>query len=350
MTFVCQPIDASGGVPAYTAQQSRQAFSGLLFNGTSRPLGAQSGAVPGHTPSITATTTQFTVNAGSFVVDPAFNGTQAPYLVSNDAAYTAAIVSQGVSARIDAIDLQINDNAIDGSGARTASIVYVPGTASAPALTARSVRLATINVPASGGGSPTITMAGQYAVASGGILPVASPTTRDALITNPYPGMTIYVNSLRQQQTYDATLGWVPSYDPTAWTTYAPTWTGESGGGSNLGTGGSITGRYKKSGTNVVGWIRMVIGTGATGPAGIYNWSVPVQAALPVASADIPVGTAGYTGGTYVVGMAKIRYASSGNQIAVRFHGQTDFAQSGNPSSWPATTLFELFFEYESAA
>lgn len=223
MTITCLPIDASAGAPAYTAQNTRQAFSSLLFNGTARPLGSQSGAVPGRVPTVTASSTLWSVGAGAFVVDPAFTVTQGPYLVSIDAAVTGSMTAANASlARIDALDLQISDTAIDSSGARQASIVPVTGAPAAspvaPAYSARSVRIAVINVPASGGGSPTVTMFPQYAVASGAILPINSAATRDAVITNPSAGMAVYRLDTGNVELYEFGNGWMskPSKPQTA--------------------------------------------------------------------------------------------------------------------------------------
>lgn len=212
MAIICLPIDASGGAPTYTAQQTREAFSGLHYNGTSRPLGGQSGTALGSAPALSVSSTTWTVGAGNFLVDPAFTTTQAPYLVANDTTATGSVTAANATqSRIDAIDLQISDTAIDSSGARLASFQYAVGTAGtglAPSVTARSVRVATINVPASGGGSPTITQYPVYTVAAGGILPIFNNTTRDALITNPSAGMAVYRLDTRYMELYDATLGW----------------------------------------------------------------------------------------------------------------------------------------------
>jgi hypothetical protein len=198
MTITAFPIDVSGGAPLYTAQQTRQALGGLLYGGTARPLGGQSGVMHGHAPTITATSTTWSVGAGAFVVDPAFTVTQAPYYVANDATITGSVTAANATlTRIDALDLRVDDTAVDSSGNRQAIIVYTAGTAAstpvAPTLAARSLRLATLNIPIAGGGSPTVVPTTQFAVAAGGILPVANGATRAALVTNGAPGMFFYL-------------------------------------------------------------------------------------------------------------------------------------------------------------
>lgn len=217
MTITCLPIDASGGTPAYTAQQTRNGFAGLWANGTARPLGSQSGFAGGP-PTITATSTTWSVPAATYVVDAAFTTTQSPYFIANDATVTGAVTAANASnPRVDILYLQVNDTAIDSSGSRNATISYLAGTAApspvAPTLPARSLLLATINVPTSGGGSPAVTINPQFAVATGGLLPIATTAARSALITNPYDGFPIYRTDTNR----------IEIYNGTTWDTYSST-------------------------------------------------------------------------------------------------------------------------------
>jgi hypothetical protein len=101
---------------------------------------------------------------------------------------------------------------------------YLAGTAAntpaAPTLPARSFLVATINVPKSGSGSPTVTFNAQYFVASGGILPVMTQSERDGL--TPYAGMPISRLDLpgAPTQTYDGSAWWpqqLAPISPTGW-------------------------------------------------------------------------------------------------------------------------------------
>jgi hypothetical protein len=218
MTITCLPIDAAAGAPAYTAQNTRQAFSGLLYNGTSRALGAQSGIAAGHQPVLSATSATWSVGAGAFIIDAAFTTTQAPYLVSNDQAVTGSMTAAHATLdRYDSLYLQVNDTAIDSSGSRNGAIGYTAGTASStptvPAVPARSILIGYIFVPHSGAGSPSVTMyLATSPVAAGGVLPVSSIASRDSLITNPVDGMACW--------TSDSNLMWM--YDGAAWVVQSP--------------------------------------------------------------------------------------------------------------------------------
>ena len=80
-------------------------------------------------------------------------------------------------------------------------IVYTVGTASAspvsPAVPARGTLLATLVVPPAG--SPTV-ISGPYAVAAGGVLPVADMAERDGLFA--HEGLTVWVADVDQVWTY----------------------------------------------------------------------------------------------------------------------------------------------------
>lgn len=208
MTIIVQPIDASGGTPAYTAQASRQAFTAHLQNGTARPLGALSGRRPGLGLDVTATSTTWTVQPGAAVVDAAFVTTQAAYEFASDSVVTGAVTAANVSnPRVDIIYLTVNDTAIDSSGLRSGQILYLAGTPAAspiqPALPARSVLLATLAVPISGGGSPSVAMQPYFAVAAGGVAPHGNQGYRDAIVTNPYDGYVIYRQDTNNLEVYN---------------------------------------------------------------------------------------------------------------------------------------------------
>lgn len=212
MTIICQPIDASGGVPAYTAQASRQAFSSLMGNGTNRPLGAISGIRPGQGGETSISGATITVQPFSAIIDPAFSASQAPYQVASNAAEARVITAAHATlARIDILYIQVSDTAIDSSGGRAAALLYLAGTPAGspvkPALPARSVEYAVINVPASGGGSATFSRTIGYAVASGGILPVASSA---GYPTTPYIGQVVHDLALGYPLRYSGLGGgWV---------------------------------------------------------------------------------------------------------------------------------------------
>jgi len=65
--------------------------------------------------------------------------------------------------------------------------------------------LATIQVPLSGGGSPTVIWVAPYTVAAGAPTPVWSAADRDAKFPVPYDGLQVYRLDTHEIQTYNGT-------------------------------------------------------------------------------------------------------------------------------------------------
>jgi hypothetical protein len=168
--------DAVGGAPSYVGRALRQLFSVFLGGATAtRPLGATSGVRPG-TPAtiVTATSTTWTVTPFAGVIDLEAAAIAGPYEFAFDTNQSGVITAAGGTARVDILFVRVNDGS-EGDGTLVAPFIeigYLAGTAVAPATPARSFVLAQINVPASGGGAPTVTWLAPYAVAAGGIQPV----------------------------------------------------------------------------------------------------------------------------------------------------------------------------------
>lgn len=122
-----------------------------------------------------------------------------PYVL--DAAATLSIANGHASlSRTDVVAVVVRENAYDGSGATTATLEVVQGTpgAGAPSLPYAAVALRNIVVPANTAvGTGGLTAANistdrrVFTVASGGLLPVASSTERDALVS-PQRGWMVY--------------------------------------------------------------------------------------------------------------------------------------------------------------
>lgn len=157
--------------------------STVMADGTA--LGSRSGVRPGD-PGLTVSLAGSTINVSPGVATVFYTG-QGVYKVA-----LASTVSPGTLtaahatlARIDLVYLRVWDNAVDASGLRQADPVYLVGTASAspvaptPAGTQIYMPLATINVPASGGGAASVSSAVRpVTVAPGGILPATTaPST-----------------------------------------------------------------------------------------------------------------------------------------------------------------------------
>lgn len=192
--------DAVGGAPSYTGRALRQLGSVLLGGATSaRPLGASSGVRPG-TPStiVTASSTTWTVTPFAGVIDGATAAIAGPYPYAFDTNQTGSVTAAGGSARVDRLDVQVVDPAEGGVGGANPliQIVYTVGTPGLATAPAQSHPLAQINVPASGGGAPTVSWVAPYAVAAGGVVPFPTKPVMDAVTTLPAGTFGTVLNNL----------------------------------------------------------------------------------------------------------------------------------------------------------
>lgn len=184
------PVDAVGGSPSYTGRSLRQTGVSpfVALGSTSRPLGGASGVRPGTpTNTVTTTSTTWTVTPFLGVIDGEAAAIAGTYAYSFDSNQTGSVTAAAGSARVDRLDVQISDPAeSDGSSTPGIAVVYTagtPGSGVAAAAPARSHPLVLINVPASGGGSPTVTWAASYYAAPGGIMPVPTLALLNAWTT-----------------------------------------------------------------------------------------------------------------------------------------------------------------------
>lgn len=198
------PVDAVSSAPSYSGRYLRQtSVSPLAVMGSAaRPLGAVSGVRPGTPGSIvTATSTTWTVAPFDGVLDGAAAAIAGAYEYSFDTNQTGTVNAAGGSARTDRLDVQVVDPAEGGvAGANPLiQIVYTPGAPSLAAPPAQSHPLAQINVPASGGGSPTVTWSATYSAAAGGVVPF-----------NTYGGLQLWTPPMDGQLAYaaDTDNGW----------------------------------------------------------------------------------------------------------------------------------------------
>jgi hypothetical protein len=178
--FPVDAVDTNGDgiadTPTYTGRMLREALSVLGTMGSAtRPLGGLSGVRPGTpTSTVTVTSTQWTVAPHAGLIDAEAAAEAGPYLYAINAALTGAMVPADASnPRIDTISIQVSDPAeSDGSTMPGALPVYTQGDAAASpvakATPARSLLLATINVPKAGAGSPSVTWRAPWLAAAGG--------------------------------------------------------------------------------------------------------------------------------------------------------------------------------------
>ena len=201
MTVVGFPLNAVTGAPAYTGEDMRLALSALEFGANAaRPLGVRSGVRIG-TPTTTASASGFTwtVANHSGIVDVQTSATAGGYLYAITAPETGAITAANAThPRRDILTIRVDDPQEDATGIPLIAVGYTAGTAAAtptvPATPARSMVLARIDTPASGGGDPTVTWLAPVAVAAGGIVPVVDDTARDALSTAYGATQTLYAH------------------------------------------------------------------------------------------------------------------------------------------------------------
>jgi len=210
MTVIVWPVDAVAGAPSNTGRMLREAQSVFMAGATTaRPLGARSGVRPGTSATtVTATSTTWTLNACAGILDMETAAEAGPYAFAINTAQTGAVTAADATRpRIDLVWVRLDDPAeSDGSAVPAVVAGYTAGAPLAipvaPATPARCMVLSTIQVPMSGGGSPTVLWVAPYTVAAGGVLPVPAGV---------YPA-TPYVG----QYVDDATLG-LMRYNGTGW-------------------------------------------------------------------------------------------------------------------------------------
>jgi hypothetical protein len=162
---------------------------------------------------VTATGTTWTVKPHAGQVDAEASALAGAYRYSFDTNQTGSVTAANATLdRRDIVCVQVSDpDEGDGSSASPkVDVVYVAGTPastpSAPATPARSFRLALIDVPSAGTGSPSVTWVAPTVVAAGGIIPVDGAANLPA---NGCPGQWAY-NSDAEQLYVDDGTDWLP--------------------------------------------------------------------------------------------------------------------------------------------
>lgn len=316
MAITVYPADAVNGAPVYSGQSLRKTLGVLLGGATSvRPLGGRSGIRPGTGAVGSATTTTWTIAPHAGALDLELSASAGTYFYAVDAAVSGALMAPNATLpRKDILYVTLNDPA-EGDGSALPAVVtgYLAGAAAAnpavPAAPARSLVVSVLTVPASGGGQPTA-VNGQYTSAAGADTLVNSVAELNALPTHEdkrafclydgaqalFSGGRWLFNDTRQQ-----------SY-PVAWTDI---------GGTNLspGSGGSLTGTYRRRWDMVR--LRVVVYFGTAGGintgAGGFRFSIPILVAAGFQTADFGcrAWVPGLPGSAHVAGFADIL----GNQL-----------------------------------
>lgn len=350
-------VNAVSGAPMFSGKQYRQtnavAFAGAT---TARPLGVRTGVRPGTPAStVTATSTTWTVQPFAGIADVETAAEASGYPFAFDAVATGSMTAAHATlARIDIIYVQIDDPAeSDGSTTPAVTRKYLAGAPNAvpvvPALpVSRAFVIATISVPASGGGSPVVSWVAPYSAAAGGSILVRTVAERDAILS-PAQGQKAYVASELIEHTYDG--GWART-GSSPLQTYTPTLTNLT-----IGTGGSALtfAEWKRVGQDV--WVHFVFTIGTTGPA---VGTIPTMT-LPVTAAAFATPNKYLGGTTYYDVSATATYegrvsAISGSTTAVRLlafpasgGGPAQPVTAAAPFTWAPGDTFEGDFTYRAA-
>ncbi|TFD80717.1 hypothetical protein E3T54_02960 [Cryobacterium sp. Sr8] len=316
MVDTIYPANAVSGAPSYSGRMLRQSGSAAFGGATSaRPLGARTGVRPGTSvTTVTATATVWTCGPFAGVADAEPAAEAGAYTFAFDAAATGAVTAaDATNPRVDIVYVQVDDpSESDGSTVPAATRKYLAGTAAAspvaPATPARSFVVARINVPVSGGGSPTVTWVAPYAVAAGGILPVWSLAERDALTVR--AGLRVYRLDLNLTEVYNGS----------AWTgataSFTPVWVA----GTQVALASGTAGRWTQVGKLVT--YQFYVRCGTVNTTGTWTLSLPVAAAFV---GQIPtLGTVGVnTAGGY--NSAQAALISGGVTMRFLMPGSTNY-------------------------
>lgn len=245
-TGIVYPVDAVTGAPSYTGRMLRNTIAPLVAGATAaRPLGGITGVRPG-TPvnTVTSSPTTYTVTPFAGLIDLEAAAISGPYPFAFNANVTGGVTAADASnPRKDAVYVQINDNAEGDGTAGTPNIkidylagtVLTGGTLVISAVPARSFVIANINVPISGGGSPTVTWVAPYTVAAG-----AHRLAPDFATLNLTAGG--YVGEKGRSLADGITYRW----NGAAWKPWESDWIGYSPTLTNVAVGaGSLFGQYK---------------------------------------------------------------------------------------------------------
>lgn len=279
--------DAGSGGPLLTAQERRQVDTSIFQgpSGTRVYSGVRGGAVSNTGSAVTIAPLTFVIEGST---SPSTLGVYRGAFAAGSAELSKTIAAAHATLpRIDALDVKLYDTDADGSGNRGADIVLTTGTASGspstPPLTGSSIRLGTFAVPASGGGSPVFTPSLSligYAGAGGTLLVSQRPSS-------PPKGLRIFRLDTNTFEVYDGT-NWRNELG-TPWISYSPTWA-SPGGTMSVGTGGSMSGRWRDEGNMADLKLRLVRGTGAHVGTGVWTWTLPFN----VTEYDTDSGTGYY--------------------------------------------------------
>ncbi|MEU3252872.1 hypothetical protein [Streptomyces sp. NPDC006997] len=323
-------------------------------NGT----GGRTGVRPGGTGlAVTLAGTTITVAAGVACLQyQPGQGVYRACLASSTALTLTA--AHATLSRIDLVYLRVWDNLVDASGQNLADAVYLAGTpgaspsAPAPSASEIYIPLATITVPPSGGGAPTVSTAVRpYTVAPGGILP--SSTAPDG----PYVGQ--YYDDGTGLRRWNGSTWDTYLKAPTSFTSWTPVWSTTTGVHLPSYGNATVNCRYVKLGRLVTYTMLIVFGSTTnfgSGATTADNW----QLSLPVAAAQAsyPIGTATLDAGASRGLIALAQSSSDGTTLVLYPASGTVNASavssavvdSVSPWTWASGSQLTVIGQYEAVS
>lgn len=201
------PANAVAGAPSYNGRMLRQTGAPAFAGATAaRPLGGRSGVRPG-TPSTTVTSTSTTWTSQPFagVADVMTAAEASVYAFAFDAVATGAVTAAHATLpRKDIIYVSFADPAESVGATPSATRKYLAGTAAASPVAPsvpgaeRGFVIAEINVPVSGGGSPTVTWVAPYCAGAGAVVPFNTKTELDLWTSAPVGAKAIVIADGRE--------------------------------------------------------------------------------------------------------------------------------------------------------
>ncbi|KXK63348.1 hypothetical protein AWW66_03275 [Micromonospora rosaria] len=263
---------------SYDAAETRRLFGTLLVKGgTADRFGARQGVHPAGVAPLSISGFTLTVQNIQGVIYPGPN-LGGPYLFELRQ-HNRTVPAAGAQPRRDIIVARIWNDDEDGSGAKSFDTEYVSGVPAAspskPGLPTRSFEMGVIDVPASGGGNPTLTITTPYTVTTGGILPVR--TAAELPTTGVYEGMYADVWDVDALVRWSGSAWQTMAEAPTPYQSYTPDVTG--GGSATFST---RVGSWKRIAHKTVQFTAyLVVSTGGSG-SGTVTITAPTAIARTV--------------------------------------------------------------------
>lgn len=341
----------------FTGREVRLIESSTVM-GDGTVLGSRSGVRPGD-PGLTVSLAGSTINVSPGVAT-IFQSSQGVYKVAIGSTTSPGTLTAAHATldRIDLVYLRVWDNAVDAGGLNQADPVYLVGTPSAspvapvPAGTQIYMPLATISVPHTGAGSPTVSTAVRpFTVSPGGILPSAATPTG------------LYVGQFWDDGTnlrrWNGTTWETYQKMPGATTTWDPTWSTTTG--LHLPSYGNTVRdcRYFKIGRLVTFWMNITFGNTANFGSGVTtgdNWqfTLPFTSAMqtyPIGTAFYEAGTSRGTGGNAITSSDGVNLTLNVGTAAVNNSSiGAGVVDSLTPWVWASTNRLQVIGQYEAVS